>query len=56
MTKIKHVRTADCVVAGYRVHKSAPNAIGSLLLGLYVDAAAPPSQWRTTSADWPRSA
>jgi ATP-dependent DNA ligase len=45
MTKIKHVRTADCVVAGYRVHKSAPNAIGSLLLGLYVDAAAPPSQW-----------
>jgi ATP-dependent DNA ligase len=45
MTKIKHVRTADCVVAGYRVHKSVPNAIGSLLLGLYVDAAAPPSQW-----------
>ena len=45
MTKIKHVRTADCVVAGYRVHKSAPNAIGSLLLGLYVDEAAPPSQW-----------
>jgi ATP-dependent DNA ligase len=45
MTKIKHVRTADCVVAGYRVHKSAPDAIGSLLLGLYVDEAAPPSQW-----------
>jgi ATP-dependent DNA ligase len=45
MTKIKHVRTADCVVAGYRVHKSAANAIGSLLLGLYVDEAAPPSQW-----------
>src|SRR3954453_22913522 len=45
MAKIKHVRTADCVVAGYRVHKSAPNAIGSLLLGLYVDEAAPPSQW-----------
>jgi ATP-dependent DNA ligase len=45
MTKIKHVRTADCVLAGYRVHKSAPNAIGSLLLGLYVDEAAPPSQW-----------
>src|SRR6476469_8774898 len=45
MTKIKHVRTADCVVAGYRVHKSAPDAIGSLLLGLYVDKAAPPSQW-----------
>jgi ATP-dependent DNA ligase len=45
MTKIKHVRTADCVVAGYRVHKSAPDAIGSLLLGLYVDDAAPASQW-----------
>jgi ATP-dependent DNA ligase len=45
MTKIKHVRTADCVVAGYRVHKSAPNAIGSLLLGLYIDEAAPRSQW-----------
>ncbi len=45
MTKIKHVRTADCVVAGYRVHKSAGDAIGSLLLGLHVDAAAPPSPW-----------
>jgi ATP-dependent DNA ligase len=37
MTKIKHERTADCVVAGYRVHKSGPEAIGSLLLGLYDD-------------------
>jgi ATP-dependent DNA ligase len=45
MTKIKHVRTADCVVAGYRVHKTAADAIGSLLLGLHVDEAAPPSQW-----------
>jgi ATP-dependent DNA ligase len=35
MSKIKHKRTADCVVAGYRVHKSAENRIGSLLLGLY---------------------
>ena len=35
MTKIKHKRTADCVVAGYRVHKSSDNRIGSLLLGLY---------------------
>lgn len=35
MTKIKHTRTADCVVAGYRVHKSGPDAIGSLLLGLH---------------------
>ena len=37
MTKIKHERTADCVVAGYRVHKSGPDALGSLLLGLYDD-------------------
>jgi len=37
MTKIKHERTADCVVAGYRVHKSGPDAIGSLLLGLHDD-------------------
>ena len=37
MFKIKHERTADCVVAGYRVHKSGPDAIGSLLLGLYDD-------------------
>jgi ATP-dependent DNA ligase len=37
MTKVKHERTADCVVAGYRVHKSGPQAIGSLLLGLYDD-------------------
>ena len=37
MFKIKHVRTADCVVGGYRSHKSDPQAIGSLLLGLYDD-------------------
>ena len=37
MFKVKHQRTADCVVAGYRVHKSGENAIGSLLLGLYKD-------------------
>ena len=35
MFKVKHERTADCVVAGYRTHKSGPDAIGSLLLGLY---------------------
>jgi ATP-dependent DNA ligase len=35
MSKIKHERTADCVVAGYRLHKSGDDAIGSLLLGLY---------------------
>ena len=37
MFKIKHERTADCVVGGYRVHKSGPDRIGSLLLGLYGD-------------------
>lgn len=35
MYKIKHERTADCVVAGYRLHKSPAPAVGSLLLGLY---------------------
>jgi ATP-dependent DNA ligase len=35
MFKIKHARTADCVVAGFRWHKSGRDAIGSLLLGLY---------------------
>jgi ATP-dependent DNA ligase len=38
MLKIKHERTADCVVAGYRVHKSGPDLIGSLLLGLFTDS------------------
>lgn len=37
MFKIKHQRTADCVVAGYRLHKGSNDAIGSLLLGLYSD-------------------
>ena len=35
MFKIKHERTADCVVAGYRGHTSGPDRVGSLLLGLY---------------------
>jgi ATP-dependent DNA ligase len=35
MFKIKHERTADCVVAGYRLHKGSADAVGSLLLGLY---------------------
>lgn len=34
MIKVKHARTADCVVIGYRPHKSQPG-IGSMLLGLY---------------------
>jgi ATP-dependent DNA ligase len=36
MAKIKHARTADCVVAGFRWHKNGPGTlIGSLLLGLW---------------------
>jgi len=35
MIKVKHARTADCVVAGFRWHKSGKDSIGSLLLGLY---------------------
>jgi ATP-dependent DNA ligase len=37
MIKIKHARTADCVVAGFRWHKSGDDRVGSLLLGLYDD-------------------
>jgi len=36
MVKIKHERTADCAVAGYRIHKDG-NGVGSLLLGLFDD-------------------
>jgi ATP-dependent DNA ligase len=35
MIKVKHVRTADCVVAGFRWHKNGKGLVGSLLLGLY---------------------
>ena len=39
MLKIKHARTADCVVAGFRWHKTGPDElVGSLLLGLYDDS------------------
>jgi ATP-dependent DNA ligase len=38
MIKVKHARTADCVVAGFRWHKAGRNElVGSLLLGLYDD-------------------
>ncbi len=38
MVKVKHARTADCVVAGFRFHKDGPGTmVGSLLLGLYDD-------------------
>jgi ATP-dependent DNA ligase len=38
-TKVKHARTADCVVAGFRWHKDGPGTeVGSLLLGLHDEA------------------
>jgi ATP-dependent DNA ligase len=37
MFKVKHARTADCVVAGFRWHKSGKDTVGSLLLGVYDD-------------------
>jgi ATP-dependent DNA ligase len=41
MIKVKHARTADCVVAGFRWHKAGRNElVGSLLLGLYDDRGA----------------
>ena len=49
MVKVKHHRTADCVVAGYRIHKDG-KGVGSLLLGLYDDEGV-----STTSAWRPRS-
>ena len=35
MIKVKHARTAECVVAGFRWHKNGEGIVGSLLLGLY---------------------
>ena len=37
MIKIKHARTAECAVAGFRWYKTGKDAVGSLLLGLYDD-------------------
>lgn len=37
LVKVKHARTAECVVAGFRWHKSGNDTVGSLLLGLYDD-------------------
>ena len=58
--KVKHQRTADCVVAGFRMHKDG-DGVGSLLLGLYDDdghapprrggrRASPPGAARSCSA------
>jgi ATP-dependent DNA ligase len=38
LVKVKHARTAECVVAGFRWHKTGQGIVGSLLLGLYDEA------------------
>ncbi|MFL5685780.1 MAG: ATP-dependent DNA ligase [Chloroflexota bacterium] len=57
MLKIKHQRTADCVVAGFRWHKNGPGThVGSLLLGLYDDAGKLNHVGITSSFSWDRRA
>jgi len=57
MLKIKHQRTADCVVAGFRWHKNGPGThIGSLLLGLFDDAGTLNHVGITSSFTWDRRA
>lgn len=57
MLKIKHQRTADCVVAGFRWHKNGPGThVGSLLLGLFDDAGTLHHVGVTSSFTWERRA
>ena len=57
MLKIKHQRTADCVVAGFRWHKNGPGThIGSLLLGLYDESGKLNHVGITSSFSWDRRA
>ncbi len=57
MLKIKHQRTADCVVAGFRWHKNGPGThVGSLLLGLFDDAGTLHHVGITSSFSWERRA
>jgi ATP-dependent DNA ligase len=57
MLKIKHQRTADCVVAGFRWHKNGPGThVGSLLLGLYTDDGKLNHVGITSSFTWDRRA
>jgi ATP-dependent DNA ligase len=57
MLKIKHQRTADCVVAGFRWHKNGPGThVGSLLLGLYDDSGRLHHVGITSSFSWDRRA
>lgn len=55
MLKIKHARTADCVVAGFRWHKNGPGThVGSLLLGLFDDSGRLHHVGVTSSFTWER--
>ncbi len=57
MIKVKHERTADCVVAGFRWHKNGPGThIGSLLLGLFDDDGRLHHVGITSSFKWDRRA
>jgi ATP-dependent DNA ligase len=57
MLKIKHQRTADCVVAGFRWHKNGPGThVGSLLLGLFDDSGKLNHVGITSSFSWERRA
>ncbi len=57
MLKVKHQRTADCVVAGFRWHKNGPGThVGSLLLGLYGDDGKLHHVGVTSSFTWDRRA
>ena len=57
MLKVKHQRTADCVVAGFRWHKNGPGThVGSLLLGLYDDGGTLHHVGVTSSFGWDRRA
>jgi ATP-dependent DNA ligase len=57
MVKVKHARTADCAVAGFRWHKNgAGTHVGSLLLGLYDDAGRLHHVGVTSSFSWPARA
>jgi ATP-dependent DNA ligase len=57
MIKVKHQRTADCAVAGFRWHKNGPGThVGSLLLGLYDDEGRMHHVGVTSSFSWDRRA
>jgi ATP-dependent DNA ligase len=55
MLKIKHQRTADCVLAGFRWHRKGPGThVGSLILGLFDDAGVLQNVGVTSSFTWDR--